>query len=88
MSKPNEDQNKKKNESEVAAAAEDDEIVDTLSEAAVILGSSYTPEGVCSDDDDRDKEVAGTPDQTQLPSWSPLPPLLDGQRPKVTEPRR
>jgi hypothetical protein len=57
--KPNE------NDRELAVATEDDACVDSLSEAAVILGSSYIPEDV----------APCTLGQTYLP----LPPLLDGQ---------
>jgi hypothetical protein len=78
--KLNDNDNDNKNDSKVAAAAEDDESVDTLSGAAVNLGSSYRPDDVGSEEDDKDEEAAGTPGQTQLPL---LPPLLDGQDPKV-----
>jgi hypothetical protein len=80
---PKLNKNKNKNDSEVAAADEDDESVDTLSEAAVSLGSSYRPEDVGSEDDEEDKEAAGTPGQTHLLKLPSFPPLLDGQDPKV-----
>jgi hypothetical protein len=50
--KPNDNDSKNKNDSKVAAAAEDDERVDTLSEAAFSLGSSYRPEDVVSEEED------------------------------------